>query len=921
MNNQLKTCLFLSVLSFGLFFLSPQPAAAAVCNEDTAVQFVARDPGGNYIPGARVELYKQVTDANGNPKPGTRVAAASASTVTGIALLKFRNSVEASSIYALKVQVIAKDTASYWYYDLDLSCGQQLGMEKILSGLNISLHDYENKALANTNFNVYAQAYDANGDPTEALGSLIVTAKTDTAGNVKVYVPQGSVRNIGRTVQDHYVIELVRSGRKFYKYGLAVTDEKLTEIAFNVSAMKVTLRTALGALFPNKTKIEVYKQGIDDDDDHVKGDKVGEFLTNDDGYGIFEYKAGIYALAVTGDSGQEEDFWDIEIEEEGLSEYDLQTGTQWQSGNETCKDSVKLNINLLGVNNEALNGFRYDLYEQDTDTLGRPIAGQRIGGGITNSSGRAELTFRPDPRKTYVLRAYDKKADLGEFWFFGAVKFVCGYDRTVTKNLPYLKFILRDSAGSLKKNFSFSLYEQTFDTDNKPVKDAKKLIATLKTGSDGAATVYVAAAHPYNENRRGLYIFSATVGRAVYDVYNIAVAGDKNATFAYTFSNLSVSLKTAVGQGVNNKEVKLYEQKKSGNNYSLGALLASGKTDASGKVSFDYPAGTYALVLADAFNQNNIFWNIIIKDKQANKADLKLNITRISLVDGKGAALAAGSYLKIYSLYASNGSYYKDKEIGSLRSAASKQAEASLAENPYLVSYFDKNKVEYGRVFWAQNGKITTVKIMTNKSQQITAGQKFNLSTPALVTVNNANSISQRLAGYILLQTEDKGQAWYLNPKDYKRYYLADGAAAYSIMRKAGIGITDSDLQKIPIGVDSRFAGNDSDGDLLPDGLEASIGTDPENNDSDGDGYADGSELKNGFDPRGAGKLNTDAVFTNKQKGRILLQIQKNGEAWYVNPQDGYRYYLGDGSLAFQIMRYLSIGISNSNLATVGIGQ
>ncbi|OQB93830.1 MAG: hypothetical protein BWX82_00249 [Parcubacteria group bacterium ADurb.Bin115] len=419
----------------------------------------------------------------------------------------------------------------------------------------------------------------------------------------------------------------------------------------------------------------------------------------------------------------------------------------------------------------------------------------------------------------------------------------------------------------------------------------------------------------------------------MFDVYNIAVEANKNTTFEYVFSDLSLSVKSASGQAAANTEVKLYAQTVNGSTYTLGDLLTSGKTDSSGNLHLEYPAGTYALAVTDSFKRNNIFWNAVIKDQQANRFNLSLNVTRVTLASGLGELMPANTVLKVYSLYESGGYFYKDKEVGSIKLANNKQGEALLADGPYLLSYIDKNKIEYGQAFWAQNGKINKLNLKMEKAQQIEAGQKFTLSRPALsvaISASTPNSSSsatasgslvKRLAGYILLQVEDKGQAWYLNPKDAKRYYLANGAAAYQIMRQSGVGITDADLRKIPIGVDSRFSGNDSDGDLLPDGLEVAIGSNPNNSDSDGDGYLDGEELRSGYNPNGPGSLSYDLSFAAKQKGKILLQVQKNGEAWYVNPQDGKRYYLGNGDLAFQVMRYLSLGISNQDLNQISIGQ
>ncbi|MFH1564833.1 MAG: hypothetical protein ABIC82_03210 [bacterium] len=57
-----------------------------------------------------------------------------------------------------------------------------------------------------------------------------------------------------------------------------------------------------------------------------------------------------------------------------------------------------------------------------------------------------------------------------------------------------------------------------------------------------------------------------------------------------------------------------------------------------------------------------------------------------------------------------------------------------------------------------------------------------------------------------------------------------------------------------------------------------------------------------------------------KLKGRILLQVEENGEAWYVNSANLKRYYLGRPDDAFNIMRSLGLGIANSNLQKIVIG-
>lgn len=56
------------------------------------------------------------------------------------------------------------------------------------------------------------------------------------------------------------------------------------------------------------------------------------------------------------------------------------------------------------------------------------------------------------------------------------------------------------------------------------------------------------------------------------------------------------------------------------------------------------------------------------------------------------------------------------------------------------------------------------------------------------------------LAGMILLDVEARGEAYYINPADFKKYYLARPTDALALMRAEGLGITDRDLEAIPVG-------------------------------------------------------------------------------------------------------------------------
>lgn len=125
-----------------------------------------------------------------------------------------------------------------------------------------------------------------------------------------------------------------------------------------------------------------------------------------------------------------------------------------------------------------------------------------------------------------------------------------------------------------------------------------------------------------------------------------------------------------------------------------------------------------------------------------------------------------------------------------------------------------------------------------------------------------AEELSSKLKGRILLQVESKGEAWYVNPKDSKRYYMANGSEAYNIMRNLGVGITSKDLERIKV----------------------------------------------------------DKNVAKKQQGKIFLQVESRGEAYYIDI-NGNANYLKDGDAAYQIMRQLGLGIKTSDLSKISLSD
>jgi hypothetical protein len=63
------------------------------------------------------------------------------------------------------------------------------------------------------------------------------------------------------------------------------------------------------------------------------------------------------------------------------------------------------------------------------------------------------------------------------------------------------------------------------------------------------------------------------------------------------------------------------------------------------------------------------------------------------------------------------------------------------------------------------------------------------------------------------------------------------------------------------------------------------------------------------------GYINTD--FPARLSGKIVLDVEANGEAYYIYPEDLKGYYLGRPADAFNIMRELGLGITNNDLIKI----
>jgi len=204
---------------------------------------------------------------------------------------------------------------------------------------------------------------------------------------------------------------------------------------------------------------------------------------------------------------------------------------------------------------------------------------------------------------------------------------------------------------------------------------------------------------------------------------------------------------------------------------------------------------------------------------------------------------------------------------------------------------------------------------MFNKIFQLILLISLFISLPAQAET----TLISRVVGKILIQVESRGEAWYADPEDLKKYFLGNPQDAFGLMKIFGVGITNKDLSKIQVGL-ADYTGRDDDADGLLNNLEQALGTDSQKKDSDNDSFEDRTEIANNFNPTGQGKVQIDEKFTKNNSGKFFIQVENLGQCWYVNPSDNKRYYLGSPDDAFLIMKKLGLGISNSDLNKITTG-
>ena len=148
--------------------------------------------------------------------------------------------------------------------------------------------------------------------------------------------------------------------------------------------------------------------------------------------------------------------------------------------------------------------------------------------------------------------------------------------------------------------------------------------------------------------------------------------------------------------------------------------------------------------------------------------------------------------------------------------------------------------------------------------------KKYIFCTVGIVSFLAAGSISAVSLGWekrgqVVSDSDNHGALWYVHPEHSTRWYIPDGRELFTIIASQSIGVKHEDLVKIPE----------------------------------------------------AGGRGGDAALIQRLKGRFLIDVTRHGEAWYVNPRDGVRYYLSDGLAGYAVLQGLASELSVKELKKI----
>lgn len=289
--------------------------------------------------------------------------------------------------------------------------------------------------------------------------------------------------------------------------------------------------------------------------------------------------------------------------------------------------------------------------------------------------------------------------------------------------------------------------------------------------------------------------------------------------------------------------------------------------------SFSAPMVSAAAALLKSLKPNLKNWEIIDQLSKAKKLDLdailrdgtkSCNILSMekNIVENQDSILFTGEHIPSDPrLYVQNNTVFvavNSSALNFLDASKFRVRISDLGLNPGTYTLVGRDNICDARniSFTIKESEANTESV----SSPVAVQEETVTSEEELIqeTVNIDINFSRKMSGKILLQVEKNGEAWYVYPEDNNRYFLGRPTDAFNVMKKLGLGATHKFIMSY-------------------------------------------------------------TYFPNNVIGKILLDVEDNGKAYYINPSDKKAYYLGRPADAFKVMRELGLGITNINIKKINI--
>lgn len=360
------------------FGASAQTRVAACKSDATGMQIITRDANNKLVPNINFAVYTVTKDPDNNLYFDDKKKITSGKTdVAGqtdvFCLAKSKGP------FSVKLW---ESSATYGYFSV---WGDQIttkeGVQVVelkMSDLFVIVRNAEGKLIKNSDFDIYVQGFDVDGDPiideTKLNKDKLVIANVNTGdtGGKHMYLAPGS-----------YAIRLHATGGKeyFYVWNQTTTSGKTTNVNYEEGTLRIVLQNILRKIVRDR-KISIYTQKYDAQDQPITGDHLADVNTGLKGQADAYLPAGEYALKIPSDSPKLFYYvWKINIKDSELTNINYRLGG--------------LKIILRDEKKAIVRRAKFSIASQTIDAKGQPVVDKILLSNLNTGEGGVKDVYLP----------------------------------------------------------------------------------------------------------------------------------------------------------------------------------------------------------------------------------------------------------------------------------------------------------------------------------------------------------------------------------------------------------------------------------------------------------------------------------------------------------------------------------------------